>query len=99
MNLFYILVDKNPVPVDGISEMIKWFEESGNGHALAQTLLPTGELVSTVFLGVNHGFGDKLILFETMIFGGDQDLYRCRYSTYDEAMAGHQKAIELIFEV
>jgi hypothetical protein len=34
-----------------------------------------------------------------MIFGGDHDGYCERYCTWEEAEAGHQKAIELVFEV
>lgn len=35
--------------------------------------------------------------FETMIFGGEHDQYQERYSTWDEAEAGHKRAIELVF--
>ena len=61
-----------------------------------------GIFVSTVFLGLNHNFsceGDPL-LFETMLFTeADSDLNladieRRRYSTWDEAEAGHQETIE-----
>lgn len=34
-----------------------------------------------------------------MIFGGEHDRYTRRYSTWKEAEAGHERAIELIFEV
>jgi hypothetical protein len=53
--------------------------------------------VSTVFLGLDHnlwGGGDPL-LWETMIFGGDHDQYCERYSTYDDAVAGHAKAVQI----
>lgn len=60
-----------------------------------------GRRVSTVFLGINHNFyGKKPILFETMIFDyknadGD-DIYSERYSTWDEAKAGHERAIQWV---
>ena len=53
--------------------------------------------VSTMFLGINHSLDHEApILFETMIFGGKQDQYQERYSTWDEAEQGHKLACELI---
>jgi len=55
-----------------------------------------GKRVSTVFLGLNHQFGSgPPLLFETMVFpmGSSSDLYCDRYSTYDEAEAGHAKVV------
>ena len=51
--------------------------------------------VSTVFLGVNHAFlpGPPMI-FETMIFEGDRAGDLWRYSTWDEAEAGHRRVCE-----
>lgn len=58
-----------------------------------------GELgkVSTVWLGLNHAFdsGPPLI-FETMIFGGPMDEYMDRYSTEEEAKAGHEFAVQAL---
>jgi len=34
-------------------------------------------------------------LFETMIFGGEHDQYQVRYSTWDDALNGHQFAVNL----
>lgn len=54
-------------------------------------------LVSTVFLGMDHNhFSSPPLLFETMIFGGPWDEEQWRYPTWEEAEAGHQRAIELI---
>ena len=53
--------------------------------------------VSTVFLAVDHNlFGDKPILFETMIFGGPLDEYMWRYSTWEEATEGHRLACDQV---
>jgi len=56
--------------------------------------------VSTVWLGLDHGLGwsDEPLIFETMIFGGNHDGYQERYSTEEEARAGHQRAVELVKE-
>jgi hypothetical protein len=54
--------------------------------------------VSTVWLGLNHRFsmeGPPLI-FETMIFGGDDNDFCKRYSTEDEALAGHKFVCDAI---
>ena len=53
--------------------------------------------VSTVFLGLDHNYGDEgpPILFETMIFpqSGHNDLHCERYATWDEAVVGHQRVV------
>lgn len=56
--------------------------------------------VSTVWLGVNHEFGDgPPVLFETMVFGAGDDWaerYMQRYSTEAEAQAGHAETVQLV---
>lgn len=50
-----------------------------------------GATVSTVFLGIDHQFGDgQPVLFETMVFGGTLDGEQERYYTREEAVAGHE---------
>lgn len=54
--------------------------------------------VSTVWLGLNHnwsGYGPPLI-FETMVFGGINDLYCQRYSTKEAARAGHDQILAAV---
>lgn len=56
-------------------------------------------LVSTVFLCINHNFGlGEPILFETMVFpnGSLIEEYCERYTTYDEAMEGHQRICKMV---
>lgn len=53
--------------------------------------------VSTVFLGLNHAFGEgPPLIFETMVFS-NQDygnaLYEERYSTPSDAREGHARAV------
>jgi len=53
--------------------------------------------ISTVFLGLNHSWGDAPPLwFETMIFGGEHNDYTDRYETWEQAEAGHKKALALV---
>lgn len=96
-NYYYKLEDKIAKPVDDVVEWAQHFEHSD--RTVKKTGLPDCD-ISTVFLGINHRHGTGLpILFETMIFGGEHDGYCERYSTWEEAEAGHQRAIELVFEV
>ncbi len=49
--------------------------------------------VSTVFLGMNHNYGDgPPLLFETMIFGGPENDYTDRCTTWAEAEEMHKRA-------
>lgn len=94
----YILVGKTPVPEPDLIKWATWFEAAD--RTVKKTELPGGILVSTVFLGTNHAFfGGVPILFETMIFGGEQDEYQQRYATWEEAEAGHEEAVKSIFEI
>lgn len=53
--------------------------------------------VSTVWLGLNHQFGDgPPLIFETMVFGGDHDDEQWRYSTEVEALAGHAEVCSAV---
>lgn len=60
-----------------------------------------GLLVSTVFLGTDHRFGQDPalppVLFETMVFADDnwRDLYMFRYATWAEAEGGHVQVCEV----
>ena len=52
-------------------------------------------LISTVWLGLSYQYGDGLLFFETMIFDEDknnQDIGCQRYTTKEEAIAGHEDA-------
>lgn len=61
---------------------------------IEQTTLPNGKWVSTVWLGIDHNFGEgDPEIFETMVFplNGDSDEDDCdRYSTLEQAIAGHK---------
>jgi hypothetical protein len=54
------------------------------------------DLVSTVFLCLDHAFGEDHgpVLFETMIFGGKHDQYQERCRTYKAAKQMHLRAID-----
>lgn len=91
---YYILEGHTPKHVDNISEFALYFDTAN--RVVRKTRIGEAE-VSTVFIGMAAAFGfGKPLLFETMIFGGDENGYQERYSTWDEAEQGHQKACELV---
>lgn len=53
--------------------------------------------VSTIWMGLDMSFvGTIPLIFETMIFGGEFDLYQERYATEEAALAGHDQAVALV---
>lgn len=57
-----------------------------------------GAWISTVWLGLDHGFGSgKKKIFETMVFSGKDNSHieeQYRYSTFAEAVKGHAAIVE-----
>lgn len=54
-------------------------------------------LVSTVWIGLDHGIGsERPLIFETMVFEGEgnQELACERYSTERDALEGHERIAE-----
>jgi hypothetical protein len=98
--LFYILdEDKNVVATKDTLEWGRWFETHREERIIKQTKV-LGIWISTVFLGLDHNFflsGEPLV-FETMIFGGALDQYQDRYSTLDQSIKGHRRAIWLVIK-
>ena len=89
-----ILVDKEVIIEPNFLKWANWFE---TGNRRVANKANTQTRVSTVFLGMDHGFGGEPLWFETMIFGGEHDEYQDRCTTYDEALVMHEKACELAF--
>lgn len=95
---YFILEDKKIIPCNDVVKWAKGFQ--GPRHVDKTYLL--GEknrlhiLISTVFLGLNHNYGDgPPLVFETMIFGGKHNQSCWRYSTWEDAEAGHREAVQL----
>ena len=82
----------------------RWFEKADRRVALDKV---KGKRSSTVFLGVDHNFQEKgpPLLFETMIFPQNSfqysfteeycERYCERYATWEEAKAGHHRAVDM----
>lgn len=85
-------------------EWAAWFGQENHavpfregGRLVARTPALEGVEVSTVFLGLNHGFGGgAVLLFETMVFGGKHDDFQRRYATLTEAEAGHARTLRMV---
>jgi hypothetical protein len=77
----------------GWGEYLRWRKGGPGQKRVAEDRI--GEAwISTVFLTVDHQFGDgPPILFETMIFGGPYADAQWRYATWDEAVAGHARVV------
>lgn len=78
-------------------EFARWYESAD--RTLARTELP-GVVVSTVFLGIDHRYGEAPpVLWETMIFAEegstavDFDEEQARYTSKDDALAGHRAMV------
>lgn len=72
-----------------------WIEKNSIQKVIGRTNI--GDvLISTVFLGLNHGFGERDLWFETMVFGGTDNEAMERYETLDQAKHGHEKAVRAI---
>jgi len=81
-------------------ELLEWGRklEDHEYKRVRKTTLPDGKWVSTVWLGLDHNLllrGPRAI-FETMVFesegGADCDMER--YSTEEEAIAGHEAMVK-----
>lgn len=59
---------------------------------VARTAIGGDVSVSTVWLGLDHGWSrGQPLIFETMVFGGPLDEYQERYATLEAAEAGHER--------
>ena len=96
--LYWVLEGHTPVPVRDIR---RWYEfsKSAEPRRVAETYV--GKVwLSTVFLTLDHnwrGPNHPPVLFETMVFGGGElNEAQMRYSTWEEAEAGHQDMLEVV---
>lgn len=97
----YKLLGKVVVPCRDVMEWARWLEANSTTRVVHQDHI--GPLfVSTVFLGLDHNFDPDPdaapILFETMIFDGNEDNYQTRCSTWDEAEQMHKVAVAVAQE-
>ncbi len=72
--------------------------EDLNYRRVGFTVVKYGFRVSTVWLGIDYGFGARRLIFETMIFPPHdmRGLYCRRYGTLADATRGHTKITALL---
>jgi hypothetical protein len=99
--------DESPIPWDYEAESKRgnWIDNSKVWPPLKTTV---GDyLVSTVFLGLDHGFYDTPpLLWETMIFIADPEMkkpnehadFQDRYMSAHDARTGHAYAVKMLSE-
>lgn len=98
--------DRDGRPID----LWQWSKlmEDREYQVLQHTVVNKRWLVSTVWLGLDHGFaflGDPTpLIFETMVFNARaeaprDDLEMRRYTTEREALRGHQDMVQLVTEL
>ena len=107
MSNYYKLVDGEIQPAT-LEEWAETYEKPGlRNIAFDKVATPRGDIVdvSTVFLGLDHGFGadGPPVLFETMAFGipadhspDRQEDYQWRYTSVADAKAGHIRVVQAI---
>jgi hypothetical protein len=101
LDAYYILEGQITRKVSFL-EWAQWCEQSGMERSLAQDEISEDVKVSTVFLGLDHSLlkdGHEPLIFETMVFGGKADGRLQRYSTYSQALAGHNEVVEEVMEI
>lgn len=96
---------KEVTPAGDLLDWARWMEEHDrrvarwgfivklpwNGKPILEVL------ISTVFLGLDHSFNpnSQPLVFETMMFVNNTgDVYVERYTSWDEAVAGHGWAVK-----
>jgi hypothetical protein len=103
---FYMLDENHrPIPVEKakIDEWEAWHRNLNN-RIVGRTTI-NQYTVSTVFLSIDHGFGEKPMWFETMVIVKDDSEkgehfadYQKRYETWEEAVQGHEDLCRIIRE-
>ena len=104
----YILDDERQVVAVDLLTWARWFEIEKRRVAETSTAL---FWISTVFLGLDHQWGKgPPLLFETMIFERSKvtkmgpvldelDGEQWRYSTWDDAEAGHHATVKRVLRL
>jgi hypothetical protein len=90
----YILKGKTPVIAIDLMTWARWFE-TADTRVAKDTINKVD--ISTVFLGLDHRFGEgDPLLFETMIFRDGEGDECWRYSTWEQAETGHASAVAFV---
>ena len=100
-NYYYLNDDHSVMPCSSSLWSIQFEEMKKNDTRHVNVDEINGCRVSTVWLGLNHNFFNEEVplIFETIIFNENSDsIYMDRYSTWEEAQQGHEKAIQWVLD-
>ena len=88
-NRYYLLTDDGRVEPSGVANY--------DNFRIGDDTIGESR-VSTVFLSLDHNYTRRgeAVVFETMVFGGLNDQWQARYTTLDDAKAGHAKTVEAV---
>lgn len=95
----YILNERGePEPCGDMMRWAIWFETDERRVVRKQTFMagepPVEVTVSTVFLGIDHGWGmGAPVLWETMVFGPEGE-FQLRYTSREAAINGHNQVVD-----
>jgi hypothetical protein len=91
----YVLLPDGSVKPASLMDWAAMYQSPASRRVGDDTI--NGVRVSTVFLGLDHSYGDgPPLLFETKAFGGDLDEACERCSTLEEAKAQHEAMCERV---
>ena len=94
MTQLYTLDDiGNPVAEPDTVKWSRWFRTAD--RSIENIYIGLAQ-ISTVFLGMDHSHDGSVMLYKTMIFGGDHDNYQERYQNKAAAIDGHNRAVEMV---
>lgn len=97
MSRHYLERGGQAVPVT-LLEWAEWFEhrKPGESWQIAKDEFD-GWTVSTVFIGLDHSMGEgPPLIYETLANGPNENEHGNRYSTRQQAIAGHAEIIAAI---
>jgi len=96
---YYILDENKNTRKVSDEEFLEWNSRNTEARRIALDELG-GMTISTVFLGLDYSWDGSGVVFETMVFakGSPLDQYQERYTTHEEALAGHAKAVSMVRE-
>lgn len=88
--------DREGSPLTDIDEVEKKLGDPSY-RSVKRTNLKNGYWVSTVWLGLDHGYEGRKLIFETLVFPPDGLMVEVdgnRYSTEAEARTGHARLVK-----
>lgn len=99
MSRWYVLLSNHQVArVGSLMAWAEWCAEHDDERIVKQTFQGDDLWVSTVFLGLDHNWGDgPPLLFETMCFRNDSGEECVRSSTWEEAVAKHDDMVRQVY--